>query len=183
MIRIMLIKGAPSREAWDFHKRDRQQKPSGDFHHNLNQNDKIKITKTQYSNPIQKGSTDGRGVNELESSRGSPRYQASDIKMAMMIFELKSGIKHNIGGAINAVILLLFNLKIYKTPVLLFSRVSKSNLEIFTEYFSPRHQKHYRQTSLLIKVRKRNPKKPSKRLTNHFQAFQHKFRLDLELNT
>ena len=118
MIRIMLIKGAPSREAWDFHKRDRQQKPSGDFHHNLNQNDKIimmdKITKRQYSisNPIQKGSTDGRGVNELESSRGSPRYQASDIKMVMMIFELKSGIKHNIGGAINAVILLLFNLKI-----------------------------------------------------------------------
>ena len=87
MMRIMLIKGAPSREAWDFHKRDRQQKPSGDFHHNLNQNDKIKITKRQYSisNPIQKGSTDGRGVNELESSRGSPRYQASDIKMAMMM--------------------------------------------------------------------------------------------------
>ena len=114
MIRIMLIKGAPSREAWDFHKRDRQQKPSGDFHHNLNQNDKIKITKRQYSisNPIQKGSTDGRGVNELESSRGSPRYQASDKKMVMMIFELKSGIKHNIGGAINAVILLLFKLKI-----------------------------------------------------------------------
>ena len=115
---IMLIKGAPSREARDFHKRDRQQKPSGDFHQNLNQNDKIiminKITKRQYSisNPIQKGSTDGRGVNELESSRGSPRYQASDITMVMMIFELNSGIKHNIGGAINADILLLFNLKI-----------------------------------------------------------------------
>ena len=118
-----------------------------------------------------KGSTDGRGVNELESSRGSPRYKTSNLFSHLC---QTKPFAH-----------------VWESHCLTVKRKS------LTPFLSFRHQKHYRQTSLLIKVKHwqygmnndgaiQNAISTSDQLflqLDYLQAFQHKFRLDLELNT
>ena len=74
-----------------------------------------------------KGSTDGRGVNELESSRGSPRYKTSNLFSHLC---QTKPFAH-----------------VWESHCLTVKRKS------LTPFLSFRHQKHYRQTSLLIKVK------------------------------